>query len=88
MSFLKGYRCLDPKTSRVYISHDVYFHEASFPYLTLCHSLPHVSETSIFDHKDILSLAFTSTASHATLSVSGFPSPHNWVLLILYPSAL
>jgi len=66
----RGYRCLDPKTGRIYISRDIQFHEASFPYPTLCHSLSHTSKTSIFGPKDILSLTFTSTTSHPTLSVS------------------
>ena len=31
----KGYHCLDPCINRVYISHDVRFHENIFPYSTL-----------------------------------------------------
>lgn len=66
----RGYHCLDPKTGRVYTSPDVRFHEASFPYPTLCHLLSHVSKTSIVDPKDILILTFTSSTSHPTFSVS------------------
>lgn len=35
-SATKGYRCLDPKTNRVYISRHVKFLETDFPYPTLC----------------------------------------------------
>jgi len=31
----KGYRCLDPKSGRVYISRHVIFNESQFPYKTL-----------------------------------------------------
>ena len=63
------YRCLDSKTGRVYIRCDVQFHETYFLYPTLCLTLPQVSKVSVFDPKDILSLAFTSHEASTPLTI-------------------
>lgn len=55
----KGYRCLHPRSGRVYISKNVQFHEAAFPHPTLITSALHSTHVYRFDPRDVLCLTPT-----------------------------
>lgn len=54
--YYKGYRCPDPLTNRIYITHDVCFHKSDFPYASLAHQAPFVHKFTSFVLEDVLSL--------------------------------
>ncbi|KAH0696085.1 hypothetical protein KY289_013567 [Solanum tuberosum] len=64
----KGYRCLDPKSGRVYVSRHVMFHELIFPYPELSSS-PVVSPSSITSNP----LVVTSPLNHAPPTLQRAP---------------
>jgi len=65
----KDYRCLDPLTNHVYISHHVCFHQSEFPFSSFPIRAPSVRKTTPFILDDVLSLA------HTTKVVATYPSP-------------
>jgi len=55
----EDYRCLDPLTNHVYISHHVRFHETEFYYSSLVPWAPFVNKFTSFILDDVLSLTYT-----------------------------
>ena len=55
----KGYKCLDPISHRVYISHHVRFYETEFPFQTLTTRAPSLQKAPSFPVQEIMSLTPT-----------------------------
>jgi histone deacetylase 1/2 len=79
-SLHKGYKCLDPKTGRVYISRDVVFDEHVFPFATLHPNAGARLRREIELLPDMLRNSPTSSGiGHVLDHTMHFPNPSNGV---------